>query len=355
MRRMLKWAARVLLVLMAAVIGLAGYVYVRTNRQMAQLYDVRVPTVAIPTDAESIERGEYIATRVSMCTECHGRDLGGAIVEESLAMGRFAAPNLTRGRGGIGARYTNEDLIRSLLHGVRPDRRSVVFMPSSDFQFTEADLSGVNLTGADPVGATIERWSAFRNAAPGFPLTTLGRQVHGTEVAWHEGGRGWLLLDAVDGHATTAPGILLTATVADCTPVYLLDPESGALALLHAGWRGASARILERGVRLLAGRAGAMVENLVMHCGVGICGDCYEVGSEVFEAFGQPVPPQGKGPLDVRGRLVEQATALGIVRVTVSPWCSAHDADRFHSHRRSGGTDGRMVAYLGRPLENGRG
>lgn len=213
----------------------------------------------------------------------------------------------------------------------------------------------LSLAGADAVGATLDRWSAFRRAEPGFPLVTLGTQSHGTEVAWHEGGKGWLLLDGVDGHATAAAGIFLTVTVADCTPVYLLDPASGAVALLHAGWRGASSRILERGVRLLAGRTGALPADLVMHCGVSICSDCYEVGHEVFEAFGLPVPRQGKGPLDVRAQLAAQARELGIARMSVSPWCSAHDAALFHSHRRSGGLDGRMVAYLGRPQVAPRG
>ena len=208
----------------------------------------------------------------------------------------------------------------------------------------------LGLSGDQPVGQVLGQWAAFRAAEPGFPLVTLGRQVHGTEVAWHDGGRGWLMLDGVDGHATSGRGVLLTVTVADCTPVYLLDPVQGAIALLHAGWRGASGRVLERGIRLLSGRAGSAVSDIVMHCGVSICGACYEVGSEVFEAFGLPVPQGGKGGLDVRGQLVAQAAALGIGQVTVSPWCSAHDRERFHSHRRSKGADGRMVAYLGMPL-----
>lgn len=211
----------------------------------------------------------------------------------------------------------------------------------------------LNLSGAAPVGEALARWAAFRHAEEGFPLTVLGRQVHGTEVAWHEGGAGWLLLDGVDGHATEAKGVLLAVTVADCTPVYLADPGTGALALLHAGWRGASARILERGVRLLAGRSGSQPANIVMHCGASICDACYEVGSEVFAAFGQAAPAGGKGPIDVRADLVAQAQALGIGEISVSEWCSAHDGGLFHSHRRSGGRDGRMVAYLGRPLPRG--
>jgi len=215
---------------------------------------------------------------------------------------------------------------------------------------TPAEPFDLGLSSERPVGTVLNQWAAFRAAEPGFLLTTLGRQVHGIEVAWHEGGRGWLLLDGVDGHATSSAGVLMTVTVADCTPVYLLDPVQGAMALLHAGWRGASSRILERGVRLLAGRAGSKVEDLVMHCGVGICGRCYEVGSEVFEAFGLPVPSGGKGPLDVREQLVRQGRELGIRGITSSEWCSGHNPELFHSHRRSRGTDGRMIAYLGRPL-----
>ena len=215
---------------------------------------------------------------------------------------------------------------------------------------TPNDPFDLGLTSDVPVSRALTQWAEFRGAEPGFPLVTLGRQVHGTEVAWHEGGRGWLMLDGVDGHATGAPGILMTVTLADCTPVYLLDPSRGAMALLHAGWRGASGHILERAVRLLSGRAGTTPADIVMHCGVSICAACYEVGSEVFDAFGVPAPTGGRGPIDVRGLLVAQAKALGVGAVSVSPWCSSHDGTLFHSHRRSKGADGRMVAYLGTPL-----
>jgi copper oxidase (laccase) domain-containing protein len=47
--------------------------------------------------------------------------------------------------------------------------------------------------------------------------------------------------------------------------------------------------------------------------------------------------------------LAQQARELGIEQVSISPWCSAEGRARFYSHRASGGRDGRMVAYLGRP------
>lgn len=209
----------------------------------------------------------------------------------------------------------------------------------------------LGLWSEDSVGQVMTRWRAFRAAVrAGFPSQVLSHQVHGSEVRWHEGrGDGWLILDGVDGHATTSPGLLLTVTVADCIPIYLAVPGKGAVALLHAGWRGTATRILERGVEVLKGHAFASSGDIVMHCGVGICGSCYEVGSEVAERL-TGAPTSGPVRVDLRALLAAQAAELGIGEITVSPWCTAHDRERFFSHRASGGADGRQVAYLGRPI-----
>jgi YfiH family protein len=208
----------------------------------------------------------------------------------------------------------------------------------------------LGLWSDQPVAEVMRRWAAFRAAEPGFSAVCLGNQVHRTEVVWHDRGQGWNILDGIDGHGTDARGILVTVTVADCAPVYLVDPARQAVALLHAGWRGASGRVLERGVRLLAGHAGSSPTDIIMHCGVSICSACYEVDSQVFDAFGLPVPAGGRGPLDLRLQLARQAAELGIGEVSVSPWCTAHDRALFFSHRASGGADGRLVAYLGMPM-----
>ncbi|MEO8227857.1 MAG: laccase domain-containing protein, partial [Gemmatimonadota bacterium] len=108
-----------------------------------------------------------------------------------------------------------------------------------------------------PVGDVMRRWRSFRHAEPGFDVTVLGHQVHRADVAWHDAARGWVQIDGVDGHATALAGVLLTVTIADCIPVYLIAPERRAIALLHSGWRGTAAGILARGVALLTERAGA--------------------------------------------------------------------------------------------------
>lgn len=201
----------------------------------------------------------------------------------------------------------------------------------------------------EPVGEVMGRWRRFRGAEPGFRATILGNQTHGVQVARTEAGEGWIQLEGVDGHVATASGILLTVTVADCVPVYLVDPGGRGIALLHAGWRGTAGGILERGLRLLCGSTGSHVSSVVMHCGVGICGSCYEVGREVMDGCGIPVAGGGPWHVDIRSVLVDQAERLGLREISTSGRCTRCQHGLFFSHRASGGSDGRQVAYLGMP------
>jgi copper oxidase (laccase) domain-containing protein len=207
----------------------------------------------------------------------------------------------------------------------------------------------LGLWTSEPVADVMTRWRAFRAAEPGFGGFVMAHQVHGAEVRWHAGGGGWTVHEGFDGHLTAAAGLMLLVTVADCIPVYLVAPGQRIVGLLHAGWRGVAAGVLPRAIDLLTAGSNATHPDIVIHCGIGICGACYEVGSEVMSGCG--VPANGPGPwrLDLRERLCEDALRLGIREVSTSGWCSAHDRPAFYSHRASRGRDGRMVAYLGCP------
>jgi hypothetical protein len=204
----------------------------------------------------------------------------------------------------------------------------------------------LGLWSKEPVGEVMSRWLTFRRELTEFHALALGNQVHGTELMTLDAGRGWIHVEGIDGWITTAPGILLTVTVADCIPVYLVAPGK-AIALLHAGWRGTAGRILARGVERLQADSGCRTSDVVMHCGVGICGSCYEVGSEVMLGCGAPAEEPGPWHLDLREQLTAQARELGLRHVTTSAWCSSHDRGAFYSHRASRGSDGRMVGYIG--------
>ena len=128
---------------------------------MARTYAVEAPRVPIPTDAASIARGKYLAEKVAVCTECHGADLGGKVVEDDVAMGRLVAANLTRGRGGLPADYADQDFVRALTHGVKRDGHSVIFMPVVDYRFTADDLGAIvaYVKSMPPVDRTVPTMS----------------------------------------------------------------------------------------------------------------------------------------------------------------------------------------------------
>lgn len=203
-----------------------------------------------------------------------------------------------------------------------------------------------------PAAAVMRRWGEFRQGfAPGFPAVAFSRQCHGNRVRWHAGtGEGWLLLDGYDGHLTAAGGLLLTVSVADCVPVYLAGPGGQVCGIVHAGWRGTAAGVLEAALQQFSTHASVSMSAITIHCGVSICGNCYEVGPEVvLNVTGRWVG--GPTGLDLRAELARRARACGVADVSVSAYCTSHDSGLFHSHRASGGRAGRMVAYLGRPRE----
>jgi YfiH family protein len=202
------------------------------------------------------------------------------------------------------------------------------------------------LFGRGPTAEVLARWDALGGAV-GVERRVHGRQVHGAAVRVHEAGPpGLHVAPACDGHATAAPGVLLTVGLADCVAASLVDPDRRAVALLHCGWRGAAAGILERGVEVLEERFTSEPGGLHLHLGPAICGACYEVGPEVHQALGLQVP-EAPTPVDLRVVLVGRALAAGVLpeRVTVSEHCTRCGDSPFFSHR--GGDFQRHQAFLG--------
>ena len=211
-------------------------------------------------------------------------------------------------------------------------------------------------SSGSPEATVRHNWRRLRDAT-GATRAVHARQVHGAEVRVHLDAAGSDrpasatdgptpgLAGPCDGHVTDRPGVLLAVTTADCVPVFVVDPEHRAVAALHAGWRGVAAGVLERGFAVLQDAFGTKPEASHVHMGPSICGRCYEVGTEVFEALDRPVP-DGPSPIDLRAVLVERACALGvsIEAVTVSHHCTRCTESELFSHR--GGDSGRQVGYV---------
>ncbi|MFQ5747301.1 MAG: polyphenol oxidase family protein [Gemmatimonadota bacterium] len=181
----------------------------------------------------------------------------------------------------------------------------------------------------------------------GFPAIRYLDQVHGSEVLEvSAGAAGTRSVGRADGLLTADPEVLLGITVADCVPVFLVDPGRRHLALLHAGWRGVAAGILERGLAALES-LGSAAASLRCHLGPAICGRCYEVGPEVLIALGRR--SDGARTVDLRDELARRARDRGVATagITRSAWCTRCGGGRFASHRGQGASAGRMVAFLG--------
>ncbi len=116
-----------------AVVGGAAFVHSSFNKKLNIHYDTAVASFPLPTDPARIENGARLA-KVKGCGDCHGEGLGGKVFIDDPGMGRLVAPNLTRGKKGIGATYAqDEDWIRTMRYGVTPQGLSVKFMPSHEY------------------------------------------------------------------------------------------------------------------------------------------------------------------------------------------------------------------------------
>lgn len=199
----------------------------------------------------------------------------------------------------------------------------------------------------EPVGAVMQRWDALHAhvAAAGVDRFATARQVHGADVIAHTPGwRGWLRGPAADGHLALERGTACAVTVADCVPVYVAHP-AGAVALLHSGWRGTTARILERAVRAFGAR-GRAAGDLRVLLGPSICGDCYEVSPDVYaQLTGRAV--DRPTTVDLRGLIAGHARALGVGDVRSVDVCTRCDNAEYYSHRA--GDTGRQLGVMFAP------
>jgi len=196
---------------------------------------------------------------------------------------------------------------------------------------------------------------------------------------------------AGDALMTAEAGLLLTVRIADCLPVLLVDPKQRAVAAVHAGWRGALERVIEKAVGDMRLAFGSDPQQLLAVLGPSIHACCYEVGEEVVEAFdgrfAPPAPffrtlphrpeaatdrhailflsahPPGHAPeqvpaahLDLVAVALDQLASAGVKlsNALIADYCTACRTDLFFSHRKEGERTGRQMAVIGiRPGKGG--
>lgn len=129
----------------AASIGIVA-VYVVSERELEQRYSIPTEpeSLEIEVDGELVERGRHLVTVVAQCSYCHGPDLAGREMADDPWIGRLFASNLTRGKGGVGGRLSDSQWNAAVRHGIDPDGRSLLLMPSAQLaRLSDRDLAAV--------------------------------------------------------------------------------------------------------------------------------------------------------------------------------------------------------------------
>jgi YfiH family protein len=181
----------------------------------------------------------------------------------------------------------------------------------------------------------------------GIPISFV-RQVHGVKVLQVGGGAAEesdaAELPQADGQATVLRGRALGALVADCLPIALAG--DGAVAMLHAGWRGLAGGVVASGVRALRALGADGPLTAAIGPGAGPC--CYEVGEEIHEAFAaQPGSVHRGRNLDLGAIARHELEREGVTEVHEARLCTICSTE-FYSHRRDRGVTGRQagIAWL---------
>lgn len=210
-------------------------------------------------------------------------------------------------------------------------------------------------------------WINYRRVMQRFggSLTdvVMTHQVHKTHLV--KASRELTLGDALerkvrdtDGLYTDEPGLILSATFADCVPVFLADGQGKCIALLHSGWKGTAGRIAERGVEAMCAM-GSAPERITAVIGPCISGDRYEFdaqGAEVFRTvFRENECSAIITRIDAAHSLVDLPAAVWYTLVSAgvrpenihfSGLCTVENQEHLFSHRGTGGRRGNMNAFV---------
>ncbi len=206
-----------------------------------------------------------------------------------------------------------------------------------------------------------------------FEAWTSAEQVHGDavfRVVREDRGRGRADRDSAipdtDAIMTDVPDILLTSFYADCVPLFFHDPEHGAVALAHAGWKGTVLEIARKTAEQMTAAYGTDPARLRGAIGPSIGSCCYEVDEPVIArmeplvqalcgASGaepstmiEPAAP-GKAMLNLKEINRQIMIKAGILptNIELTTRCTGCRHDAFFSHRLEQGRTGRMASFIG--------
>lgn len=167
-----------------------------------------------------------------------------------------------------------------------------------------------------------------------------------------------------DALVSNVRGVLAGVKTADCVPLLIGDPLTGAFAAIHAGWRGTLAQVVLKALNRMATQYGTTPEDVRVAIGPAAGACCYEVGTDVIDAFRSSFPNQDlfaptredHACIDLLRSNREQLLSAGVIadRINIAPLCTMCRTDLFFSYRREKsvqGKVGRLMSVIGREIE----
>lgn len=158
-----------------------------------------------------------------------------------------------------------------------------------------------------------------------------------------------------DALITNAENVALVVFTADCTPIVLHDPVTGAVGAVHAGWRGTAADIAGKTVRAMEAAFGCRAQDLCCAIGPNIAQCCFETDADVPDAMRAQLGSAAESCIRPEGNKyyvnLKEINALllrraGVRQIEISTACTACDPERYWSHRRVGGSRGSQGAVI---------
>lgn len=158
-----------------------------------------------------------------------------------------------------------------------------------------------------------------------------------------------------DGLVTNDPGVALWVFTADCTPVLLYDPVTGAVGAVHAGWRGTAAKIAAKAVQAMTREFGCKPENIRAAIGPNIGQCCFQTDDDVPQAMVKAIGQRAEDHVRFRnGKYYVNLKAInrlilqdaGVKSIAQSDDCTMCAPDLYWSHRRMGKQRGSQGAII---------
>jgi mono/diheme cytochrome c family protein len=159
MKKIVRYSGYAALGLLGVLLLAAGTIFGLTEYRLNRSYALAAGALTVPADAETIAMGRHIAITRG-CVDCHGENLAGATIIDDPLAGRISGTNLTRGAGGVAARYTDATWAKAIRHGLSPEGKPLLFMPSHEFYpLSDEDVTALiaYIKSVDPVDQTPPR------------------------------------------------------------------------------------------------------------------------------------------------------------------------------------------------------